>query len=37
MRLAADYKHWHCLQYMVDNKCGEWWKYYAEKYAEHLR
>ena len=21
---AAQYKHWDCLQYAVDNKCPEW-------------
>ena len=30
------YKHWDCLQYLVDNKCPLW-KYYAGKYAKHLR
>jgi hypothetical protein len=33
---AADHKHWNCLQYAVDNKAPEW-KYFAEKYANHLR
>ena len=36
MEAAADYKHWHCLQYLVDNKCPEWERY-AEEHAEHLR
>jgi hypothetical protein len=33
---AAQFKHWDCLQYAVDNKCPEWEKY-AKTYAEHLQ
>ena len=29
-------ERWHCLQYLVDNKCPGW-EEYAEKYADHLR
>ena len=36
LKAAADYRHWHCLQYLVDNKCPGW-EEYAEEYAEHLR
>jgi hypothetical protein len=36
LKAAADYRHWHCLQYLVDNKCPGW-EDYAERHAEHLR
>ena len=31
-RYAAQYNQWHCLRYLVDNKCPGW-----EEYAEFLR
>jgi len=33
---ARDKEHWDCLQYEVDNKAPGW-KWYAKKYARHLR
>ena len=33
---AVSCEQWHCLQYLVDNKCPGW-EEYAEKYADHLR
>ena len=36
MEGAAQHEHWHCLQYLVDNKCPDW-EEYAERHAEHLR
>ena len=36
MEVAAQHEHWHCLQYLVDNKCPDW-EEYAERHAEHLR
>ena len=30
------YKHWDCLQYLVDNKCPGW-EDIRREYAEHLR
>jgi hypothetical protein len=30
---AAQYEHWDCFQYAVDNTCPGW-EEYAEEYAE---
>jgi len=32
---AAYYKHWDCLQYLVDNKCPEW-ELCAQWYSKDL-